>query len=262
MFIIGMHGAKRSGKDFGAAELKESLKREGHVNVHLTSFAKSLRQLAVFTTGCRPDQIDKEKDVRAVYHLSTIALQMWLGRIPGGWPRANPNDLLALLAEELRTQAKHSGMSYFHDIESEGYVIRGTGRDLLIVLGQLCRRLDPDFWVMRVREELDTLPQDNQVVILTDVRPENEAAACDFVISVSRRGYAFEGTATEAPLPDHLVHARLDNDGSNTYVKLLRYMTPRLLMLMRGAANDTPEMKARRAWLTPQLYNRAFMEVR
>uniref|UniRef100_A0AAU6W0K0 Deoxynucleoside monophosphate kinase n=1 Tax=Pseudomonas phage Ulitu01 TaxID=3138550 RepID=A0AAU6W0K0_9CAUD len=222
--IIGMNGAKRSGKDFGATILIEELERRNY-SVLRTSFAKALRSMAVAVSGCEPKDIDQRKDIVTVYRISLTGLGMWLrqmGLLPGndtdkfmlGWEAA--------IKAQLKLQRNHSGVVFYPDMD--GWEMAGSGRDLLIVLGQAARQLDPQFWVKLLLA--DVAQSGQNIAVVTDVRPQNEAVACDFVVEVTSPGIEFEGTATESRLPEQLRHVSIENRLDATYGQAIRKLIP------------------------------------
>ncbi|AWD90655.1 hypothetical protein [Pseudomonas phage Nerthus] len=232
--IIGMNGAKRSGKDFGATILIDELVRRNYT-VHRTSFAKALRQCAVAVSGCDPKDIDDNKDRLSVYRISLTGLRIWLrqrGLLPERATDKFMEGWAAAIKDELklqRKQAKHA-IEFFAD--EDGWEMAGSGRDLLIVLGQAARQLDPLFWIARLQEEVAACGA--TVVVVTDVRPQNEACACNIVIEVSSSNAEFEGTATESRLPDHLVTYRVFNALDKTYGSLIRTLIPNIIRTLEA----------------------------
>lgn len=272
MFIIGMSGPKRSGKDFGAVVLSDLLSRHGYP-VYTTSFALALRQLTYVVTGCTVDDVDRYKDQTRRFNFSIQNLYMGLRQMGCGPKGDTATDVgcwqnmwsLAIEAE-LMQQARNAKvpMKWQDAADFDGLELTCTGRDILIIIGQAARRVDPDFWVRRAAENIHQTcgEWDNGFVILTDVRPQNEARACDFVIEVTADHAQFEGTATESRLPEHLRHVSIHNTMNKGYGNSLRLLVPRLVQLMQGKQGDTPAMQARQQWLSPELFNRAFLEVR
>ncbi|AWD90746.1 deoxynucleoside monophosphate kinase [Pseudomonas phage Alpheus] len=262
MFVLGMSGAKRSGKDFAASIILEEMKRRGY-RIHRTSFAKALREMTCFITGCEPKAIDRNKDVgnqTFVIHLSLLSI--WL-RQRGIEVDTTDKWELAINRELYDQQQVNRSLTF--NTQSEGFIeLTGSGRDLLIVLGQAARQIDPDFWVKRCGEELNEVAGANLnlLAVITDVRPQNEARACDFVLEIQNPGTKFEGTATESRLPEHLRHLTLHNFMDASFGNDLRRWIPSLCKLVDGKNGDTPAMLDRRQWLNPELYNRAFLEVR
>lgn len=271
MFILGMNGAKRSGKDYGAIILGDELAHRGHP-VYTTSFALALRQLTYVVTGGDPDLFDKHKDLTCKFNFSIHNLYLGLTQIGQGpkgdtativgqWQR----DWQKAVDIELMQQARQAKvpMKWHDSLEFDGIEMTCTGRDILIIIGQAARRIDPEFWVRRCAENIHNVcgSWESGFVIITDVRPENEAAACDFVIEVTNDNTCFEGTATESRLPQHLRHVTVHNNMGKAYGNNLRMLADQLVLLMRGKQKDTPGQVAFRQWMSPHLFNRAFMEV-
>jgi len=66
-------------------------------------------------------------------------------------------------------------------------------RPLLVTYGtDVCRRIDPDFWIKRIDKKVKSSIQNKIIVIITDVRYENEAKWIKqnggFIIHLSRIG--------------------------------------------------------------------------
>lgn len=263
MFVLGMNGAKRSGKDYAADVIINEMHRRGYT-IQRTSFAKALRDMTVFVTACERRFIDELKDVPGEFKFNPFMLEVWLNQ--RGLPHSNMNEWLDAIGHELGLQARNSAnrIVVYGDHTKEGSIIQCSGRDLLIILGQAARRIDPDFWVRRLAEELNEVAGANLnlLAVVTDVRPQNEARACDFVLEVQNPGTRFEGTATETRLPEHLRHMSIENRMDASFAHELRRFIPNLCKLVDGKNGDTPAMLDRRQWLNPELYNRAFLEVR
>lgn len=252
MFIIGMHGPKRSGKDFGATILIQALQDKGF-HVHRDSFARNLRELAVAVTNRPPQAFDQDKDRRGTFVWSLDTLLMGLRLLGygltgdytatqfGKWR----NKWMSAIEEELYLQM---GTSSIRQSMVDGTLqLECTGRDILIILGQAARRQSISFWTDALAADLKSTQPYDAIVVLTDVRPENEAAFCDFVVTIENPLTEFSNTATEKALPDHLVHARVTNPGNDTYGYAIKSVAEHVAQLIRGRSMSTT------------MFNRAFL---
>ena len=99
----------------------------------------------------------------------------------------------------------------------EGY---WTPRALCILLGSLCRSVDPDYWVRRIASTINKNPGTNYVI--TDVRYRNEVRVLQEVVPgvivarVDRGEKPLTTDASENDLNDFQFGIRLDNTGSAT----------------------------------------------
>ncbi|ATW58182.1 hypothetical protein HOS47_gp23 [Pseudomonas phage uligo] len=255
MFIIGMHGPKRSGKDFGATILIQALQDKGF-NVHRDSFARNLRELAVAVTNRPPQAFDQDKDRRGTFGWGTDTLLMGL-RLLGHGPQGDnltatqigewQHRWLSAIVQEQETQAGLSPITARLTPDGDMELVC-TGRDILIILGQAARRISVSFWTDALAEDLKATQQPDTIVVLTDVRPENEASFCDFVVTIENPRTEFNNSATEKPLPDHLVHARVTNPGNETYGYAIKSVAEHVAQLVKG-----------RSLMTPQMYSRTFL---
>ena len=59
-----------------------------------------------------------------------------------------------------------------------------TVRDILILIGKKMREIDPDVWVNLLKKNASS----ESILIITDVRFQNEAAICDKLLRVFRNG--------------------------------------------------------------------------
>lgn len=227
-FIIGFSGPKRSGKDFGADILHESLSQKG-LAVYRTSFAKALRQFATFVSGCDPRQIDIGKDVGDVeFNIDFEMMMVWLRQVgvlgelytATEYRSVQRNWETAIRAECDQQMVNNPKLVAHMSPRFNGIELRGSGRDLLIILGQAARRASVSFWTDLLLREVEQFK--DTYVIVTDVRPVNEAMVCDFIIEVDNPDCKFEGTATEAKLPPHLVSIVVFNPGDVTYLHNMR----------------------------------------
>ncbi|AWD90609.1 hypothetical protein [Pseudomonas phage Njord] len=259
-YIIGFQGPKRSGKDFGATKLIEELRAAGFA-VHRDSFARNLRTVAAQTTGATPEQLDAKKDVRGLFRISRPALLSVL-RINGFLAEGDKEaeyDWIRAIDHQLKLQMRQTSIGYKEESGTDTIVLECTGRDVLIIIGQAARMIHPEFWVRALAIDLSQLP-DRTVVVLTDVRPENEARCCDYLIEVTSPFATFTGTATESRLPDHLVHSRIHNPGDATYGYTLRAEAATLRRLIAGKFRDNGKVLEARQYMSPELYNRTFLE--
>lgn len=255
MFIIGMHGPKRSGKDFGATILIEALQRKGH-HVHRDSFARNLRELASVVTNCPPVAFDQNKDRLGKFSWGYDALitgLLLLGHGPKG-----DNLTVTQVGDwqnkwEMAVDSELDIQSHFAPITSSttqdgNTSLVCTGRDILVILGQAARRISVSFWTDALAEDLKATQHPDTLVVLTDVRPENEASFCDFVVTIENPRTEFNNHATEKPLPDHLVHAQVTNPGNETYGYAIKSVAEHVSQLVKG-----------RSLMTPQMYDRTFL---
>ena len=120
-------------------------------------------------------------------------------------------------------------LSSFHDREKKDAPIAGrdlTPREMAILLGtDLFRaRVDPDFWVKRLKYELEFMVTDPSTpfICVTDVRFPNEALMIkelggviihvDASQRVSPPGGAVSTHSTEAGIPSDMIDAEIDNN--------------------------------------------------
>lgn len=92
------------------------------------------------------------------------------------------HDLDSFLKEKLNISA-------FTNIDREKEIIR----PLLVSYGtDVCRKMDPDFWIKKVEKRIESSSKNNIITIISDVRYENEAkwikANGGFLIHLSRIG--------------------------------------------------------------------------
>lgn len=225
-FILGFTGPRRSGKDYGADAVITELERRGAFVVR-TSFAKALRELACAVTGMLPTQFDSLKDVPGQeFTINYTILNHWL-RGRGMLPANMTATQTMLHAKEWREaidsqcrQQQHDNRAFNFYFEEDAVAVRGSGRDVLIVLGQAARQIDPQFWVNILLRDISVY--DDAFIVITDVRPANEAMICHYVIEVSSDKAQYAGTATESRLHESLVSYRVHNAGDATYGQFMR----------------------------------------
>jgi hypothetical protein len=192
--IIGLAGAKESGKNTAAQFIAEQFAENYEVIEH--SFAAKLKQSAMAAlTG----QVLSVEDA-------------------------------VIACDELKTDSEFAGKVFDPD-EGEDWVIaeyQFTGREFLQWYGTEAHReiFGQDFWVGQVMDnipnpvtETGTLEEwNNRIDLITDVRFPNEAEAVGSggkVFRINRKAVeSNDGHASEKPLPDELVWAEIDNNGS------------------------------------------------
>lgn len=216
MFVIGMCGAKRSGKDFGATILIETLERQGFKVVR-TSFGAHLRHVTKQFFNCTDKDLEEDKDVMKTYRFVPSQFDMIMSQ--------NGINVLAVAQIESRFMEKlaDSGLQrvdVYEDRQHRAMAVQATGRNLLRTVGQLFRSYAESYWVDAALIHPDF--SEKTVVVVTDVRMLNEAQKCHYLLEVNGRNVERDGHVTEQELPRRLISFTIQNNFDKSYELFLR----------------------------------------
>ncbi len=180
--IVGIAGHAGAGKDTFALALQRALVAAGIAPV-IDSFAAPIREIAAYC-GFRMDREAKERDVVRLYDSLTDqfyeALKKYLGPYMAQDKLA---ELHAFMLDELEARA---------DVDEN--LISISPRTFMQLLGtEAGRRTDPQLWV-----DLLVAKHDDGVVILPDVRFDNELSAVTVLVNVMRPGLTPTAHPSEA----------------------------------------------------------------
>lgn len=160
MYVVGLTGKKRAGKDFFGQKILEGLSGNSVTgNLYILHFATPLKQIANILLEGRPE---------------TIA--SWVAEFCNYAPFDNPRFQKRLVSVLGNVLNKHP---QFRELED------GKPRKLLQYLGtDLFRKIDQDFWIRAMRTRLQGAPGTCKIVIVPDVRFPNEAHLCNYIVRV------------------------------------------------------------------------------
>lgn len=163
VFVIGLMGVSKSGKDTAASIIDKFL--DGKRNVQIVAFAEPLKYAASHMCGFSYNQL------------------------------------------------------YDQDFKETVDTRYGfTPRDTLVALGDAMRGLKEDFFLVRLKQRVDNLPE-NTVVIISDVRFANEAEFVKkelggVVWGVNRPGLTIGAHKSESGVDLSLADLVIQNDGT------------------------------------------------
>jgi hypothetical protein len=193
MNIVGINGFKRSGKGETAAAL--SRLHDGFV--YEIGFADKLKMIAALALGHRGGPRDLIALMDEFKEMGVITHGMW-----------DPSDARDHRARML------TGREYLQNLGNEA---RNTFGDTFWIDMVLPRPAVPGLNGPTNADRIERMYPDVDVVAITDLRYENEAARIKalggVVWEVVRPGLESDGHASEQPLPRELVDWQIINDG-------------------------------------------------
>lgn len=154
------------------------------------------------------------------------------------------NDLMknfGLTRDQLYGDSKEISDERFRKTTDKDEVVYWTPREIMQEYGQWCRKIEPNHWVRRLYEIIDSKILSN--VIVTDIRQRNEVDAL-----INRGGYHIRITrknADEITTPDHETETALDaedypidfyieNNGTLKDLEVAAKGTVEAIMIMEG----------------------------
>lgn len=198
MRLIGIHGLKTSGKDSTAALIQEL-----RPNVQRAAFADKLKEIAALTLGYKDDLIGAMDQFKShgKLHVSGI----------------------------VETDRDITGRQYLQYLGAHAREVFGDTFWIDQVLPRDCYQdEDWDHLVqMEIQKEdderLERMYPDADIVIITDVRYENEAERVKDlggeIWEVLRPGTASDGHSSETPLPRIYIDKTIDNKSDLNWLK-------------------------------------------
>ncbi len=168
-FVVGFSGQARSGKDT-LVKILQNLSSYFSANTQRVSFADPLKAMYV-AAWQRKNTFGGDK----------TTLLAWENRIKAfmrGYDDAFIGDALDWFSNGPDWSEVVLGTPY-----GEHEEVKSIHRRNLIEVGMHFRQQDPDFWVKAAMTQVEPL---SHFALISDVRFENEAAQCDFVVRVNR----------------------------------------------------------------------------
>lgn len=136
---------------------------------------------------------------------------------------ANPNFYMLSFAKPLKRMAMDQFGLTEEDIEDKKRVITLGGKDitvrsLLIEIGLMYRRIDPDFWVKKLWNEAESCITFDRDIVIDDMRFKNEfyflKAKGATTIRVERPGIELIDDPSEKDLDEEIFDLSILNDGT------------------------------------------------
>lgn len=176
--IIGITGSTRGGKTTAGKFLQEALQATGNLFV-LVNYSDPFLNLADRVGLSTEDTFKEDTQQVPRYDDESIpaTIQQWVSEWFAGESSLYQASLYATIVDALEEEGLLSS-----------YSLQCSLREFMICVGQAGRRFDTDCWVAVVQQiEQIAESQGCQGVIVTGVRKENEATACDVLVAVVGR---------------------------------------------------------------------------
>ncbi|QBJ01041.1 dNMP kinase [Aeromonas phage MJG] len=212
MYIVCLNGLKRSGKDYAADILMDFFKRYG-VHSERTSFAKELRFVCQTIFGATAEQLQEKKDEVSTFYFNDALFDARIKM--SGIPFGSGIQLMSAIHEQMMLDELFIPYE-FDSLACRSYM-QMTGRQLLRLVGNAVREVEPDYWVKQVVRESELNGGNNSVLLVTDCRMLNEAKIADMVVNIQNPTVTSDGHSTEQPLPFTAINQCLVNNMDAAY---------------------------------------------